>query len=210
MGIRNNNIELEYQCLFIPATAFTGVGLIDGAQDAEELSAAGNGIAKLKQAGSTGLLGLEFQDGDRVQTLLSQPTSMDVDSEIFVRCFWYSTASTDGSNTFTPVVSYSQIGDFSDIPDDSDSKTALDITIPADTANTGSTFYATSAGTINAGSIAVSDDQYDALVLQVQATIAGSLPDFRFLGLELWFLPKLTPGAQKAKNALPEKVVVAS
>ena len=207
MGIRNNNIELEYQCLFIPATAFTGVGFISGS---EELKAAGTGTAPLKEAGTTGLLGLEFSDGDRVQTLLSQPTSMDVDSDIFVRCFWHSTSSTGGSNTFTPVVSYSQIGDFSAIPTDAASKTALNTAIPADTANTGSTFYATSAGTINAGSLEEADGQYDALVLQVEATLAGTLADFRFLGLELWFMPKLTPGAQKSKVALPQKVVVAS
>tara|TARA_Y100001937_G_scaffold121314_1_gene179890 strand:+ start:1436 stop:2059 length:624 start_codon:yes stop_codon:yes gene_type:complete len=206
MGIRNNNIELEYQCLFIPATAFTGVGFISGS---EELKAAGNGNAPLKEAGTTGLLGLEFSSGDRVQTLLSQPTSIDVDSDIFVRCFWYSTADTDENNTFTPVVSYSQIGDFFTIPTDAASKTALNIAIPADTANSGSTFYATSAGTINAGSISVADEQHDALVLQVEATLAGTLADFRFLGLELWFMPKLTRGAQKSKVALPHKVKVA-
>ena len=206
MGIRNNNIELEYQCLFIPATAFTGVGVISGS---EELKSAGNGNAPLKQAGTTGLLGLEFSNLDRVQTLLSQPTFMDVDSDIFVRCFWHSTSNSGGGNAFTPVISYSQIGDFSAIPTDAASKTALNVTIPADAPNTGSTFYATKAGTISAGSLEDADGQYDALVLQVSGLISGTLADFRFLGIELWYLPKLTPGAQKAKNALPTKVVVA-
>tara|TARA_R100000734_G_C3280101_1_gene73924 strand:- start:89 stop:715 length:627 start_codon:yes stop_codon:yes gene_type:complete len=207
MGIRNDNIELGYQSLFIPATSFSGIGLITGSQGSEQIVAAGANNKPLDAAGSTGLVGVQFaNNGDRVQTLAALPTYIDTNSDIYVRCFWFSTAN---SGSFQPVVTYKQIGNFDAVPAETDSKTALNIAIPSDSCNTSSQFYATSAGTISAGSLEDADGQFDALLLQVQAADFSGAADFSFLGLELWFMPKLTPGAQKSKVALPAKVVVA-
>lgn len=209
MGIRNNNIELEYQSLFIPATSFTGVGLITGAQGSEVITAVGNGtpeLAPVVSGGSdsaTGLLGLEVAASDRVQTLLPMPTFIDADSEVYVRCWWVSTAAT---GTYTPTVTYSQFGDFDAVPLETASKTSLDVAIPADDVDGDNIFHVTDAGTINAGGLSFDDN--DALELQVSSAFTTMTSVF-FLGLELWYLPKHTPGAQKAKVALPTKVVVA-
>lgn len=207
MAIRNNNIELGYQSLFIPSTSFTGVGILDpdpvADGDTVEITASGSGNAPLRQVDSTGLIGLQMGNNNRVQTLLPMPTFIDIDSDVFVRCWWVSTGA---SGAFTPTVTYDQFGDRDAIPAESAGKTALDVAIPSDAVDADDKFHVTDAGTIFAGQI--SFDQNDALELQVSAGLT-TLSSVFFLGLELWYMPKLTPGAQKTKVALPQKVVVA-
>jgi hypothetical protein len=204
MGIRNNNIELEYQSWFIPATSFTGVGLIDGAQDSEEIISAGNNNPALAEVGSKGLVGLGCGNLDQVKHLIAFPHYIDTDSDVYVRCHWTS-ASTDDTHTMTSIVTYRQTADGDEIGDGT--ADALDVTIPADAVDgTAYAYQSTSAGTIYAGGL--SAEQHDALELIVAFNLSGVTEVF-FLGLEVFYLPKLTPGAQKAKVALPAKVVVA-
>lgn len=225
MGIRNNNIELEYQSLFIPVTKFSGVGLIpdvtldsDPAGDTLEFDIASSGAqgAPLSEIGSTGLVGLEINaQSSVVKHFMSAPTFMDTESDIYVRAHWTS-ASNVTTDTFTVTVTYRQFGDGDTIG--SGLAAALNTAIPADNVSGNLDYQVTSAGTVNAGTLDV--DANDGLEWIVTITFAADdnndgTPDGafdqtkHFIGLEFFYLPKLTPGAQKAKVALPSKVVVA-
>lgn len=215
MGIRNNNIELEYQSLFIPVTKFSGVGVIpdvtldsDPAGDTLEfdITSAGAQGAGLSEIGSTGLVGLEIESQSSVvKHFMSAPTFMDVNEDIYVRAHWTS-ASTETADTFTATVTYRQFGDGDTIG--SGVSAALNTAIPADNVSGNLDYQVTSAGTVSGGTLDV--DANDGLEWIVTLTFAAGLTEAKhFIGLEFFYLPKLTPGAQKSKVALPTKLVIA-
>lgn len=225
MAIRNDNIELAYQSLFIPVTEFSGVGVIPDSSltgNAETLEldivSAGTNDAPLSEVGTTGLVGLEIDtSGSQVKHWMAIPTFMDLSEDIYVRGHWVS-ASDEPNDTFTVAVTYRQYVDgdtFGAGP-----TASLNTAIPADNAvGSGSTVYQTTkAGTIDGYSISL--DAHDAVEWIVTCTFAADdngdgVPDGtfnqtkHFLGLEFFYLPKLTPGVQTSKVALPSKVVVA-
>ena len=226
MAIRNDNIELAYQSLFIPATEFSGVGVIPdssltgGAETlALDIVSAGTNDAPLSEVGTTGLVGLEIEtSGSQVKHWMAIPTFMDLSEDIYVRGHWVS-ASDEPNDTFTVAVTYRQYVDGDTFG--SGPTASLNTAIPADNAvGSGSTVYQTTkAGTINGYSLSL--DAHDAVEWIVTCTFAaddngvgtpgdGAFDQTKhFLGLEFFYLPKLTPGVQTSKVALPSKVVVA-
>lgn len=207
MAIRNNNIELEYQSWFIPATSFSGVGLVDATPGSEAITSAGANNPPLAEVGTKGVVGLLCENEAAVRHLMAFPHFIDTDSDVYVRCHWTSESVTD-TDEVTTTVTYRQTVDGDVVG--AGAASALNTVIPADTVNgTAFAYQATKAGTISAESL--SPDAHDALELIVVVEYDGGAltENVYFLGLELFYLPKLTPGAQKAKVALPAKVVVA-
>ena len=228
MAIRNDNIELAYQSLFIPATEFSGVGLVpdvtldaDPANDTLQFDIVSSALygAPLSEVGTTGLVGLEIETtGSQVKHWMAIPTFMDLSEDIYVRGHWVSD-SDQSNDTFTVAVTYRQYVD-GDTLDGSGPTSSLDTVIPADNAvGSGSSVYQTTkAGTIDGYSLSL--DAHDAVEWIVTFAFAadddgdgGGAGTFdqtkHFLGLEFFYLPKLTPGVQTSKVALPSKVVVA-
>ena len=224
MGIRNNNIELEYKSLFIPVTNFSGIGVIPDSSltgDAEtlelDITSADLQGAGLSEIGSTGLVGLEIETTSSVaKHFMAFPTFMDTEEDIYVRGHWTSASSTT-TDTFTVTLTYRQFADGETIG--SGPVASLNTAIPADNVSGNLDYQVTSAGTINAGTLDA--DAHDGVEWIVTCTFAADddgdgTPDGtfgetkHFIGLEFFYLPKLTPGAQKSKVALPTKLVVAS
>ena len=209
MAIRNDNIELAYQSLFIPSTSFSSMGLVDGTPS---IASAATGNSVLASVGSTFTAFKIGSATDEIAHLMAMPSFIDTNEPVYVRCHWTSASSTT-ADTLTPTVTYRQIADGGDIASASSGTgytgdKALDIVIPADNVTGAGDLQVTQAGTINSSSL--DDEQYDAIEFILRfAFAAGLTEDKFFLGLELFYLPKLTPGAQKAKVAVPNKLSVA-
>ena len=210
MAIRNDNIELSWKKLFIPFNSFTGVGVIlpdpivDG--DPAALASASTGAPLVTEVSSYGVCGLQVEaDSDEARTLITLPGDLDANEEVYVRCHWTTQSSTT-TDTFDCTVKYRQYAAGAVL--NAASFSTLDVAIPTDTVTGAGQYHVTSAGTIYAGSL----DPDTNVAFEIQAIFArngGHSEAIHFLGLEFLYMPKLTPGAQKAKVAKPDGFVIA-
>lgn len=214
MAIRNDNIELEYKSLFIPVTSFTGMGVIPDtslsgdAQTLElDITSSGAQGAGLSEIGSTGLVGLEVETNSSIVShFMAFPTFMDTDEDIYVRGHWTS-ASSDTADSFSVTVSYREYSDGDTIGTGPTAQ--LGVAIPTDFVSGNLDYQVTKAGTLNAGRL--NPDDTDGIEWQVLLQFDSGLAEAKhFIGLEFFYLPKLTPGTQKSKVALPSRLVIAS
>ena len=189
--IRDKNIGYKYQSLYFPAAAFDKV---DDGTSGQDTGASGDNF---EEVATTGFMAWQFAGGDdQVHVSMTTPTNVDWDNNVFYRAIW--AAASGGGSVETFAFSVSEV-DFG--------------TAPATSAPTAFASVSDTPGSINvplATPWAKADSSTtngitgtkDMLRIFVDCT-TDSANDPRLIGLELKYLPKLTPSPQTNDQADP-------
>tara|TARA_R110002167_G_scaffold45075_4_gene135482 strand:+ start:9761 stop:10348 length:588 start_codon:yes stop_codon:yes gene_type:complete len=191
--IRDKNINYKYQSLYLPAAAFDWK---PGSADNQD---AGDGNEDLVEVGTTGFVGWKFDGGDdQVFISMPTPTSIDWDNNVFYRVIWAAAVSNDLTATESFALSAAEVA-FGAAPATSapaafatvsDTPSAINVPLATPWAKADSSTTDGIAGTS------------DVLRIFVDCT-TDTANDPRLIGLELKYLPKLTPSPQTNDQADP-------
>jgi hypothetical protein len=191
--IRDKNINYKYQSLYFPASTFDWK---PGSADNQD---AGDGNDDLVEVGTTGLVGWKFDGGDdQVFISMPTPTGVDWDNDVFYRVIWAAAVSGDLGLTESFAISADEVA-FGAAPATS-APTAF-VTV-SDTPGAINVPLATPWAKANSSTTNGIAGTSDVLRIFVDCT-TDTANDPRLVGLELKYLPKLTPGPQTNDQADP-------
>jgi hypothetical protein len=189
--IRDKNINYKYQSLYFPAAAFDKV---DDGTSGQDTGASGDNF---EEVATTGFMAWQFAGGDdQVHVSMTTPTNVDWDNNVFYRAIWAAASAGGATETFAFSVSEVDFG-----------------TAPVTTAPTAFASVSDTAASINvplATPWAKADSSTtdgitgtkDMLRIFVHCTL-DTANDPRLIGLEIKYLPKLTPDTQVNDQADP-------
>ncbi len=184
----NTALKVKRDTDFIPATAFSGLILAEGAPNT--LGDANGGAAVLGEISTLGITGVEMgTDGDAISTYIHIPKSWDLTHKLGLRVVW-TTASVTAADTVDWIVTYDDVAEEAALGAIS---TALDTVIAVDTVG-GAVAYTlkfTERGIINGDSIV---GPYLGLKIEQNAKAAGLTEALQCLGLEVNYVPRLLDG----------------
>ena len=196
--IRDKNINYKYQSLYFPAAAFDR--LVAGADGAD----AGDDAENLEEVATTGFIAWQFAGGDdQIHVSMPTPTNIDWDNSVFYRVIWAAANAADLTQTETFVLKADEVA-FGTAPKvafgDVDGLTAF--ATLSDTPSAINVPLATPWGKADSSTSGGIAGTSDVLRIFVDCT-TDTTSDPRLIGLELKYLPKLTPDTQVNDQADP-------